>query len=74
MCSDMDALAGVHAGVVEVGNILRVGCPVDEVVCGEGIRSHVKEGGSEAGGKDDEGGFYNYPPGSVFLVEFEQAS
>ena len=28
----MDALAGVHTGMVEVGDLLYVGCSVDEVV------------------------------------------
>ena len=35
--TDMGAMAEVHAGMVEVRDILCVGCPVDEVVCREGI-------------------------------------
>ena len=35
--ANMVTLAGVHTGVVEVGDLLCVGCPVDEVVHGEGI-------------------------------------
>ena len=70
----MDALAGVDTGVVEVGDIFGVGCPVDEVVHGEGVRPHVKEGRCKAGGKDDQRGFQYYSPGSVFSVEVEQVS
>ena len=66
------AEASVYACMVEVWDVFRVDCAVDEVVRREGIRSHVKEGGGETEGKDDQGGFHNLPPGSVFRVEFEQ--
>ena len=41
--TNMSALAGVYAGMVEVGDVFCVGCAVDEVVHGERVRPHVKE-------------------------------
>ena len=41
----------VHTRIVEVRDVFSASCSIDEVVRREGIRSHVEEGGSEAGGK-----------------------